>query len=229
MTDAVPQATLPPPRLRTAVVSALSLVVEHAFALLAANLIWALLVAGYVFLLVGVPGLILVVPLLALPTASLTRLAVAAVRAGVPTLAMARDELGRLVLRKLGLAVAQIAVMAISLANLRLVAEIGGVPGLLSGGVALYATIVTVLYGMALWPIVCDPMRAGPVRGQLRLALAVTLRRPLQLALLGLFAGLAAVASVEVLAVALFLPSVVALAIIGYVVPAADEIVPPAI
>jgi hypothetical protein len=229
MTDAVPQATLSPPRLRTAVVSALSLVVEHAFALLAANLIWALLVAGYVFLLVGVPGLILVVPLLALPTASLTRLAVAAVRAGVPTLAMARDELGRLALRKLGLAVAQIAVMAISLANLRLVAEIGGVAGLLSAGVALYATIVTVLYGMALWPIVCDPMREGPVRGQLRLALAVTLRRPLQLALLGLFAGLAAVASVEVLAVALFLPSVVALAIIGYVVPAADEIVPPAI
>jgi hypothetical protein len=81
---------------------------------------------------------------------------------------------------------------------------------------------------MAVWPIVCDPLRAGPLREQLRLALAVTARRPLQLGLLAVIAGLAAAASIQVLILGLFVPIVVLLAIAGYVVPAADQIVPPA-
>ena len=216
-----------PPRLGAALFAALSLALEHAFVLVAATLVWGLIAAAYLFLLIGLPALILVIPLFALPTASLTRLAIVAVRAGVPTLAMAREELGRLAPRKLALAAVQVLVIGISLTNIRLAGEIGGLPGLLSAGVAMYAVVGTGTYAMAVWPIVCDPLRAGPLREQLRLALAVTARRPLQLGLLAVIAGLAAAASIQVLILGLFVPIVVLLAIAGYVVPAADQIVPP--
>ena len=228
MTDAGAEPDLRPPTLVAAILGAPRLAFEHAFPLLVANTVLGLIVAVYVVLLVGIPALIVAIPLLALPTAALTRLAVAAARLGVPTLAMARAELGRLPLRKLVLAVVQVLVFAISVTNIGLAGEIGGLPGLMSGGVAIYAVVGTAIYAMALWPIVCDPRRAGPLREQLRLALLLTVRRPLQLALLALIAGAAAVASIQILVLAFFLPVLVVLAIAGYVVPAADELAPPA-
>jgi hypothetical protein len=227
MTDPGAEPGLRPPRLVAAILGAPRLAVEHAFALLVANTLLGLIVAAYVVLLVGVPAAIIAIPLLALPTAALTRLAVAAVRLGVPTLAMARNELGRLPLRKIVLALVQVLVLGISLTNIGLAGEIGGLAGLMSGGVAIYALLGTAIYAMALWPIVCDPRREGPLREQRRLALVVTVRRPLQLATLALIAGLAAIASVQVLVLVFFLPILVVVAIAGYVVPAADEAVPP--
>jgi hypothetical protein len=226
MTDGAGRAAVRP-RLGAALVGALGLVVEHAFPLVAANLAWGVLVAAYLLVLVGLPLLVLALPVLALPTAALTRLAVAAVRSGVPTLAMARDELGRLALRKLAIAGVQMLVMGIALTNVGLAGEIGGVLGVLSAGVAVYALVLTGVLGTAVWPVVCDPLRAGPLREQLRLALAVTVRRPVQLGVLALIAALAAVASVQVPVLGLFLPGVVLLAIAGYVIPSADEIAPP--
>jgi hypothetical protein len=175
---------------------------------------------------VGLPTLIMALPLLALPTAALTRLAVAAARLGVPTFTMARREPGRLALRKLFLAYVQVLVFGISLTNIGLAGEIGGLAGLISGGVAIYAILGAAIYSMALWPIVCDPRRAGPLRDQLRLAMVVTVRRPLQLATLAFIAGLSVVASIQVPVLAFFLPIFVVLAIAGYVVPAADEVAP---
>jgi hypothetical protein len=217
------------PRLGAALTGAVGLALEHAFPLLAANLAWGVLVAIFVFTLIGIPILIVALPLLALPTASLTRLAVAAARSGVPTLAMARGEVGRLLLRKLALAAVQVFVLGISLTNVSLAGEIGGWAGLLSGGVAIYAVLAAGMYAMAMWPIVCDPLRGGPLTDQLRLALAVLVRRPLQLGLLALIAAIATVASVQVPVLGLFLPILVLLAITGYVVPAADEIAPPSV
>jgi hypothetical protein len=226
MTDGAERAEVRP-RLGAAILGALRLVIEHAFPLVAANLVLAVLAATYLFVLIGLPVLVLALPLIALPTAALTRLAVSAVRSGVPTLGMARDELGRQPLRKLAIAAVQVLVIGISLSNLGLAGQIGGVLGLLSAGVAAYALVVTGVLAMAVWPIVCDPARAGPVGDQLRLALAVAVRRPLQLGLLAMIAGLATVASLQFPVLGLFLPSVVLLAIVGYVVPAADEIVSP--
>jgi hypothetical protein len=226
MTDAGAEPGLGPPRLAAALFGAPRLAVEHAFPLLVANTVLGLIVVAYVVLLVGVPALIVAIPLLALPTAALTRLAVAAVRLGVPSLAMARGELGRLPLRKILLAFAQVLVFGISVTNIGLAGQMGGLAGLVSGGVGIYALLGTAIYAVALWPIVCDPRRAGPLRDQLRLALVVTVRRPLQFATLALLAGLAAMASVQVPVLAFFLPILVLLAIAGYVVPAADEVAP---
>lgn len=216
-----------PVRLGDALVASVRLLFEWAVPLVVANVAWGVVVTIYAVLLIGVPAGILAVPLLALPTASLTRLAVAAVRSGVPSLAMARDELGRLPLRKVGLAGVQLAVMGIALANVGLAGRIGGPAGVISGGVAIWAAVLAAVYGVALWPIVCDPLRAGPLRDQLRLALALTVRRPLQLVVLAVVAGLAVAVSVRFVLPASFLPALTLLAIAGYVVPAADEIAPP--
>jgi hypothetical protein len=226
MTDGAEGATLRP-RLGAAILGSFGLALEHAFPLVAVNLAWGVIVAGYLFAAVGVPVLLLALPVLALPTAAMTRLAVSAVRSGIPTLPMARDELGRLPLRKLAIAAVQLLVLGISVSNVGLAGGIGGVLGAMAAGVAVYALIVTGVFAMALWPIVCDPLRAGPLREQLRLALAVSLRRPVQLGVLALMAGLAAAASLQWPILGLFLPSVVLLAVAGYVVPSADEIAPP--
>src|SRR5687768_18401055 len=44
--------------------------------------------------------------------------------------------------------------------------------------IASYAVIATWMYGVALWPIVCDPDREAPLREQLRMALTVVMLRP---------------------------------------------------
>ncbi len=214
-------------RLTTALAGAFSLTLEWAVPMVAINVAWGIVVAAFLLVLVGFPILALTAPILAIPTSSLMRLAVAAVRAGVPTLRMAREELGRLPGRKLVLGTVQMLLLGVALANVGLAGKIGGVPGLLSGGVAVYAAVVTALLSVAAWPVVCDPRREGPWRDQLRLTIAVALRRPVPLGVLAGIVALAAYVSVQLIVPALFLPAVVLLAVAGYVVPLADEIAPP--
>ena len=103
---------------------------------------------------------------------------------------------------------------------------IGGIPGILSTIVAGYALVASSVYATALWPIVCDPRREGPLREQRRLALAVMLLRPVQIAVLTVITVLAVLVSVQLVAPAVFLPLLVMLAIAGYVVDVADRLRP---
>lgn len=216
-----------PPRLGAAIVGAFGTALEWAFPFVTANAAWVAAVVLFGVLALGVPAAWLLLPLLALPTASLMRLAVTAIRLGVPSLRMARDELVRMPARKIVLAAAQLLLMAIGLTNVRLAADIGGLPGVLSAAVAAYVMVGASVLAVALWPLVCDPLREAPVREQLRLALAIVVRRPLQLIVLAVIAALAALVCLQLIVPALFLPSLVLLAIAGYVVPAADELLPP--
>lgn len=216
-----------PPRLAGALTGAFTTALEWAFPFVTTNAGWVVAVVLLGFLALGVPLTWLLAPLLALPTASIMRLAVAATRLGVPSVRMARDELSRLAARKVVLAAVQLLLIVIGLTSLRLAVDIGGFGGVLSAAVALYAVLGASILAVALWPLVCDPAREGPVRAQLRLALAVIARRPLQLVVLAVITGLAVLVSAQLIVPALFLPSLVLLAIAGYVVPAADELVPP--
>ena len=171
-----------------------------------------------------VPLLVVLVPLLALPAGVLTRLAVEAARDAAPHRGILGAELGRLAWRKIGLAAVQLLVLGLGVLNVSLAPAIGGPAGLVAGVVAAYALVATSVYAVALWPIVCDPRREGPLAQQLRLALAVTLLRPLQLAVLALLAVLAGIVSAQLVAPALFLPSLVVLAAAAYVVDAADRL-----
>lgn len=170
------------------------------------------------------PLLALLTPLLALPAAVLMRLAVAAAREDAPSWRMARTELRRLPGRKLGLATAQLVVLGLGLLNLSLGPGMGGIAGVAVTIVAGYAILAVSVYAVPLWSIVCDPQREGPLRDQLRLALALVLLRPVHVAVLAVITVLAVLVSIQLVVPASFLPSLVMLAIAAYVVDHGDRL-----
>lgn len=191
------------------------------------NLAWLVVVALFAFLRLVIPILIVLAPLLALPTAVLMRLAVAAAaRDRSPSWSMATAELGRLAGRKLLLGAAQLLALALGVVNVLLAGSIGGILGIVSALIAAYAVIATWMYAVALWPIVCDPDREAPLREQLRMALTVVMLRPLQIGVLAVITALAVIICVQLIAPAVFLPGIVMVVIAGYVVPFVDRLRP---
>lgn len=171
-----------------------------------------------------VPLLALLAPLLALPAAVLMRLAVSAARDDAPSWRLARAELGRLAGRKVGLAAAQLLILGLGLLNLSLGPSMGGIAGVAVTIVAGYALIAVAVYAVPLWSIVCDPLRQGPLRDQLRLALAVVVIRPIQILVLAVITVLSVLVSIQLVVPASFLPSLVMLAGAAYVVDVADRL-----
>jgi hypothetical protein len=214
------------PSLARAIREAFSRYLDEIVLFTVVNLGWALAVAIFAFARIGLPAIVILTPLLALPTAALMRLAVATGRDRTPTWPMAREELGRLAGRKVALAAVQLLIMGLSLTNVVLGGSIGGLAGIASAIVAGYALIAVTVYAVALWPIVCDPAREAPVRDQLRLALALVTFRPLQLVVLAMITALAVVVSIQLIVPLLFLPSLVLIMVAGYVVPVADRLRP---
>jgi hypothetical protein len=213
------------PSLAGAMRRALRAYVDEALAFALANLAWVVLIGVAALLAAIVPlSLVLVAPLLALPTAVLLRLAVATVRDEVPSLRMVRDELGRHAGRKLAIGGVQLVVLMIGVANVVVADAVRSLPTILAGFVSGYALVAMTVIALALWPVVCDPRRDASLGDQLRLALAIVAVRPLQLAVLGLIAALGVVVSVQLVVPAFFLPSLVVLALAAYVVPIADRI-----
>ena len=216
----------PAPSLARAIRDSFARYLDEIVVYLVVNVAWMLVLAAFAFVRIGVPVAIVFAPLLALPTAALMRMAVASARDRSPTWAMARVELGRVPGRKVALAAVQLLVIGFGLTNVFLGVGISGLLGALSAIVSGYVVLATWMYALALWPIVCDPERKGPVGEQLRVALAVVVVRPLQLGLLALLAALAVVVSLQLIVPAIFLPSLVLLVVAGYVVPVADELRP---
>ena len=60
------------------------------------NVGWALAFGAFAFVRIGLPAVVILTPLLALPTSALMRLAIATARDMAPGWPMAREELGRL-------------------------------------------------------------------------------------------------------------------------------------
>ncbi len=190
------------------------------------NVALVIVVAALVSFAALMPLAFALAPLLALPTAVICRLAVTTARGGSPRWAMVGEELLRRAGRKVVLAALQLLVLGVGLLNVSLVDEIGGVPGMLSLVVSGYAVVASSVFALTLWPIVCDPRRDGPLVDHLRLALSLVLLRPLQLGMLAALTALAMVASIQLVALALILPSLVLLASTDYIVNLADRIRP---
>lgn len=190
------------------------------------NVGWALAFGAFAFVRIGLPAVVILTPLLALPTSALMRLAIATARDMAPGWPMAREELGRLAGRKVALAAIQLLIMGLSLTNVVLGGSIGGLAGIASAIVAGYALIAVSVYALALWPIVCDPAREAPLRDQLRLALALVTLRPLQLLVLAVITVLAVIVCIQLIVPLLILPSLVLIVVAGYVVPVADRLRP---
>ncbi|MDQ3691084.1 MAG: hypothetical protein M3406_13830 [Chloroflexota bacterium] len=182
--------------------------------------------AGVIGLAAAVPAAVVLTPVLSLPIAVSCRLAVAAARGGSPRWAMVGQELPRRAGRKLAIAALQLFLLGIGLLNLALAGHIGGVPGVLSLVISGYVVLASSVYAVALWPIVCDPRREGPLAEQLRLALAVVMLRPFQVGTLAILAALGLIASIQLIAPAVILPSLIVLASTHYVVNVADRLRP---
>jgi hypothetical protein len=192
------------------------------------NAAWVLAVAALAFVWTVVPALVVLAPLLALPTAVLTRLAVAAAREEAPSWRIAGAELWRHAGRKVLVAAVQLLLTLVAVVNLSVSVTIGGLAGVLTGLVAAYAALLVSAYALVLWPMLADPRRHGSrLRDELRVATVVLLTRTPALAVLLVIAVLAAIVAFQLIVPALILPSLVLLAVAGYVVPQVDRLSPP--
>lgn len=199
--------------------------IEEITTFLIANVAWAILAGGIAYASIRWPVALLLAPLAAPLTTGLSRVAVETARGRVVSLrtfgAGVRDRFWT----KVGLGAVQAIVLLVAIADLLLAPTIGGLPALVSMILAIYVAISSVAYGLIFWTLLADrDLGAMPVRQVARLALALILRKPGQIAYLFAFAMLAAGVMAALVAPVLFLPSIVLLTIAAYVVPAAEEI-----
>lgn len=213
------------PRLGDAVRVGFSGFIEEITTFLVANLVWALLAGGVLYAIGRWPLALLLAPLLAPLTSGLARVATEVAQGRVVSprtyLAGLRDRFWA----KLGLGAVQAIVLLIAIADLVLAPGIGGLPAVASMILAVYVAIASTAYGLVFWTLISSRETSRlPVRQIGRLALAVVLRRPGQVAFLFGFAVLAVAVMSTLVVPVLFLPSIALLVVAAYVIPAAEEI-----
>jgi hypothetical protein len=172
------------------------------------------------------PVAIVLAPLLALPVSAVQRLAAVAVTGGLPRWPAARNELRRRPGRKLAIATIQLLLTALGATSALVSSRMGGLLGAASMIAVAYALLALWAVATALWPILSDPRRDAPLGGQLRLAAALALGRPLAIGLLLVLVVAAVLICVRLVAPAFVLPSLVLLVIASYVGDAADHLQP---
>jgi hypothetical protein len=222
-----------PPSLRPAIAAAVEDVAFHPWSAIAVNVLWGVVLLGLVALSIGVPGLALVLlPLLALPTAACYRLAALIARGGPVSAADALRLPRGLAGRSLLVGVASVIIVGVLAVNL--VSGLDGGLGPLGwaiGTAALWGILAGWTVMLHLWPLMADPARAGRSAGDLlRLAATVALARPARALVLVLASSVLVVAA-TVLFAALVTIAVTFLACLGcrWVLPAADVLEPPLI
>ena len=218
------------PRLGTVVRAALSDYYFNSMRLVAANVVWGIALALIVLVGLVSPLLALaLLPLLALPTAGIFRMAARIVRAepgvGLRDIAWPyRHAFGRWLV--VGVAVVGAALM---LATNAVVGLAGGEP--LGWGIATLAGWGLVILGcgaLVAWPLLVDPERSEmPLGDRLRLAGTLIVAHPLRFAGLGLAMAVVTIVSVVLTAAILTISvSFMALVACRSVYPPADRLEP---
>jgi hypothetical protein len=195
--------------------------------LVAANLVWgAALIGVWLAYQVAAPWALLLLPLLAFPTASIFQIAVVVIRGGQASwwdgLRVWRTDPGPILL----LGVALVGSAAVFVANIVNGVSGGGILGWVIATAAAWGALMTWLVSWAAWPLLLDPVRASqPVRERLRTAVLLVFAYPLGMALLGtVLAVLVLVSSVALIALMTISVSFAALVATRYVLPAADRL-----
>jgi hypothetical protein len=146
---------------------------------------------------ISLVGNLLAIPL-AVPAAGVMRLATAAIRRGTPHFADLLEPYRRPG-RVLGVAAAQVVMIALLLVDIALFGGSGGLAGSVLSMIALYALLVIAVLSVVAWPLLLDPEHDDwSVRATLRLAVVLLLARPLRIALLALVVGAIVVLSILV-------------------------------
>jgi uncharacterized membrane protein YesL len=220
-----PAALPASPTLRGALRSAATDFYFHSWRLLPANVLWAAVSLLLLGVAVLVPGLIVLLPLAALPIAGIFRMATRIVRGESVSfwdgLDAWRGEVRPALALGAGLLVAA------------LILGFNVISGLLTGTVvgwafatlAFWGLVATWLYAWVAWPILMDSARAAmPARRRLRLAALLLLAHPVRLAGLGLILFALCLLSVAAIVPLLTVTvSFAALVSTRMVLPAADR------
>jgi hypothetical protein len=212
-------------RLGDAVRVGVSGFIEEIVTFLMVNGIWAMLVGGIVYAMLRYPIALLLAPAIVPLTCGLARVADDVARERVVSLRTFVSGVFDRFWLKLALGAVQVLVLLVAIADLVLAPAIGGVAAVASMVLAVYVAASSLAYGLVFWTLLVDPeRRQTPVRQVARLALAVVLRRPGQVAFLFLFAILSASVIGYLVVPVLFLPSIALLTVAAYVLPVAEEI-----
>lgn len=224
MTAMPEQQSLAPASLSSAFRTGFAVYFESFGRFLAAGVAWAL-VLGVLLYLLRASIFIVLTPLLAPVTCGLGALAAAAMRGRPVTVAAARAGVAERFWTKVALGAAQIAVLIVTVANISVAPSLGGLLGSASAVLSVYLAASVTAYGLATWPLLCDPARAAQrTRPLLTLGLAVLVRRLAQWALLLVVVVAGGYLTVLYLAPVLFLPALAIAIVTAYALSAADEI-----
>src|SRR5262245_50251579 len=197
----------------------------HLWRLVAANLLWGAVLIVLAPLLAAAPlaGLVLL-PVLALPTAGLFRMAAMIVRGEEPELRDGLRAWRRYARPALGLGAA-ITVSFLTLGlDLALGSGSGTLPGLVLAAVAIWAMLAVVVVVAAVWPLLVDPAREGrPAMAAVRRAVALARAVPDRLVAAVVVLALVAIPStIVVIPLVTFSVAFIALIATRVVLPAAD-------
>jgi hypothetical protein len=216
------------PRLGAVVRASLTDYYFNSMRLVPANVVWG---AGVVLIvtvgLVWPPGVLLLLPLLVLPTAVVFRIAATVVR-GEPWVGL-RDVVratGRELPATLAFGVAVVATGLVLGTNVVSGLSRADAPGLILATLAAWGLVALWCGTIVAWPLLVDPARAGrPVRDRLRLAGALVLTQPVRFGALGIVVALIVVVS-TILTAAILTVSVAFVAVVACrsVYPAADRL-----
>ena len=214
------------PSLGGAVRAGLTDLYFHSWRLVPANVVWSVVAIFVLFALVASPPAVVLLPLLAVPTAGLFRMSTRIARGASVSFwdagAAWRDGVAGTLLVGGALVLAAVVLGFNVISGL-----LTGTPfGWALATLAFWGLVVGWLYAWTAWPILADPARAAwPLRDRLHLAGLLLLAHPIRLGVLGLilllFLAASAVAIVALLMVSVAIATLVAA---RYVLPAADRL-----
>lgn len=200
---------------------------EQWWPLLAANLVWTGVALVLAMAAMATPPAIVFLPLLAVPTAGVFRVAGRIIReTGSVTLEDALDAWRADVRRTVAVGAAFAVAWIILALNLAIGTGLASVLGWAIAIMSAWVLVGSWLLFWTLWPILTDPGRTQqPVRRQLRLAALLVLADPLRIGLVALANGVLLVVSAITIVPLVTVAIAVSALIAGHVVlPAADQL-----
>jgi uncharacterized membrane protein YesL len=225
--EALPaQARTPSTGFGAAVRAALSDAFYHSWRLVPANIVWAVTAIAVAGVGILSPLGILILPLLAIPTAGIFRITTRIVRGDAVSFWDAIAAWREDVRASLALGVAFTAALVVLGAN-TVIGLTGASPlGWALATLAAWGLLVAWLAAWTCWPIVTDPARADqPLRARLRLAGLLVVAHPVRIGALAIglaiFLGLSTIAIVALVTVSVSFAALVASRL---VLPAADRL-----
>ena len=198
----------------------------HSWRLVPANLVWAAVAIALAALVVIEPPALILLPLLALPTAGLFRVATRIARGEAVSFWDAIDAWRTDVVPTLAIGAAMVASVVVLGFNLISGLTSDSFVGWGLATLAGWGLLAAWLYAWTLWPILVDPARANrSLLDRIRLAALLVLGHPVRIGLLALVLALFLVLSTMAI-VALVTVSVALSTLIAsrFVLPAADRL-----